>query len=193
MVCLIKKLVNRLILLGQLKKIIPMQFALLIFSCGTTDEGSPNDSSNQDDTGDILYYKPALIFSPDSFDIDVGENFITTVYAMGPENLRGIVVIIDYDTSKLKIDYLNDGNFSSGSNSMFFVDTASSGIIEIVSVYINDNSQSVSNDISIGQIAFESISPGISEINFNRDSEMANPDGDQIQIRYRGIGFINAK
>ena len=192
MVCLIKKLVNRLILLGQLKKIIPMQLALLIFSCGT-DEGSPNDSSSQDDTGDILYYKPALIFSPDSFDIDVGENFITTVYAMGPENLRGISVIIEYDTSKLKIDYFNDGNFSSGSNSMFFVDTASSGIIEIVSVYINDNSQSVSNDISIGQIAFESISSGISEINFNRDSEMVNPDGDQIQIRHRGIGFINAK
>ena len=112
---------------------------------------------------------------------------------MGPENLRGISVIVEYDTSKLKIDYFNDGNFSSGSNSMFFVDTARSGIIEIVSVYINDNSQSVSNDISVGQIAFESISSGISEINFNRDSEMVIPDGDQILIRHRGIGFINAK
>ena len=192
MVCLIKKLVNRLILLGQLKKIIAIHMALLIFSCGT-DGASPNESSGQEDTGDILYYKPALIFSPDSFDIDAGDNFITTVYAMGPENLRGISVIIEYDTSKLKIDYFNDGNFSSGSNSMFFVDTASSGSIEIVSVYINDNSQSVSNDISIVQIAFESISSGISEINFNRDSEMVNPDGDQIQIRHRGIGFINAK
>ena len=100
---------------------------------------------------------------------------------------------IFFDAGIVDLKDVRSGQFAESSNSMFFVDTASSGIIEIVSVYINDNSQSVSNDISIGQIAFESISSGISEINFNRDSEMVNPDGDQIQIRHRGIGFINAK
>ena len=40
---------------------------------------------------------------------------------------------------------------------------------------------------------FKSISPGISQIKFNRDSEMVDPDGNQIQIRHRGIGFIDAK
>ncbi len=192
MVHLIKNLVYRPMLLGQLTKIIASYIVLLIYSCGT-DEGSPNESSNDDGAEDILYYKPALIFSPDSFDIEVGDNFNTIVYAMGPENLRGVSVIIEYDSTKLKIDYINDGNLSSGSSSMFFVDTISSGVIEIVSVYISDNAQSVDNDISIAEIVFKSISPGISQIKFNRDSEMVDPDGNQIQIRHRGIGFIDAK
>ena len=112
---------------------------------------------------------------------------------MGPEKLRGISVTIEYDTTKLKIDFLNDGNFSSGANSVFFIDTVNSGLIDIVSVYMSNNTQSISNDISIAQVAFESISSGISQINFNQKSEMVDPDGNQIQIRHRGVGFINAE
>ena len=192
MVYLFKKLVCRSILIGQSIKILTSSIVLLFYACGD-EAGGPNESSNDEGAEDILYYKPALIFSPDSFDIQVGDNLNTTVYAMGPENLRGVSVIIEYDSTKLIIDYIDNGQLSTGTNSMFFVDTLTSGVIEIVSVYISDNAESVNNDISIAQIVFKSISSGTSQIKFDRDSEMVDPDGNQIQIRHRGIGFIDAK
>ena len=192
MIYLIKILLYKPLLLVRLKKLLAIHIVLLIFSCDTN-SGSPNESLTNDDTDGISYNEPALIFVPDSFEIEVGDKFITTVYVMGPEKLRGISVTIEYDTTKLKIDFLNDGNFSSGANSVFFIDTVNSGLIDIVSVYMSNNTQSISNDISIAQVAFESISSGISQINFNQKSEMVDPDGNQIQIRHRGVGFINAE
>ena len=192
MVYLYKKLIC--VLIGHGLRFKPMMIVMfLFFSCGR-DSSGPNDPLEADNNTDgLLYNKPALIFSPDTFEIQVDNYITTTVYAMGPENLRGVSVIIEYDTTKLIFFNIENGQFSSETNSMFFVDNDSPGIIEIISVYISDDATSISEDISIAKIVFKSVSQGESHLKFNRECEMVDPDGNEILIRHRGTGVIYAE
>ena len=64
---------------------------------------------------------------------------------------------------------LNPDDLNLSTNSMFFVDNDSPGIIEIISVYISDDATSISEDISIAKIVFKSVSQGESHLKFNRE------------------------
>ncbi|SVB50203.1 uncharacterized protein METZ01_LOCUS203057 [marine metagenome] len=112
---------------------------------------------------------------------------------MGPENLRGANVVFQYDQNKLSVLNITVGGLSAGSNPLFFVDTDTPGIVEIVSVSLNVDSTSINQNLSIAQISFTATSTGQSTLDFQPECEMLDPDGNSIEIKGFGQGVVDAQ
>ena len=176
-----------------MKKILITLIALLFLGCQEDITGLDDVLVNPLDETQVTYETPAFVFYPDQFDVGLGTSFQAEIFAMGVENLRGVSVIIQYDQNKLNLLNVNSGTLSPGSNPMFFVDTDTQGLAEIVAVYLSSDSASVSGNIKIAEMVFTAKSIGSSTLDFTSDCKMLDPDDNLIEIKGFAQGVVNAQ
>ena len=56
---------------------------------------------------------PALVFFPDEINVNTGETFTVSVFALDVENVAGAYINLDYDQNKLLLMAINPGTFFS--------------------------------------------------------------------------------
>jgi len=84
----------------------------------------------------------------------------------------------------------DDGGSISGSAYIFYGDLTAP---TISSVYLNADSTSINQNISIAQISFTATSTGQSTLDFQSECEMLDPDGNSIEIKGFGQGVVDAQ
>ena len=176
-----------------MKRFLSTLIVFVFLSCGNEITTTEELRNNPLDAEQATYETPALVFFPSEFTPTLGGSFQTEVFAMGPENLRGANVVFQYDQNKLSILNITVGGLSAGSNPLFFVDTDTPGIVEIVSVSLNADSISINQNLSIAQISFTATSTGQSTLDFQPECEMLDPDGNSIEIKGFGQGVVDAQ
>ncbi len=137
---------------------------------------------------------PALVFFPDEININTGETFTVSVYALDVENVAGAYINLDYDQNKLLLMAINPGTFFSDlQDPLYFTETENSGTIELYTIFLGADSSSVSGTGSFMSIVFSASASGTSSLTYSTDCELADPDDNPIEIKGFGFGVVNAQ
>ena len=137
---------------------------------------------------------PALVFFPDEINVNTGETFTVSVFALDVENVAGAYIKLDYDQNKLLLMAINPGTFFSDlQDPLYFTETENSGTIELYTIFLGADSTSVSGTGSFMSIVFSASAGGVSSLTFSTDCELAGPDDNAIEIRGFGDGVVNAQ
>ena len=137
---------------------------------------------------------PALVFFPDEININTGETFTVSVYALDVENVAGAYINLDYDQNKLLLMAINPGTFFSDlQDPLYFTETENSGTIELYTIFLGTDSTSVSGTGSFMNIVFSASASGTSSLIYSTDCELADPDDNPIEIKGFGEGVVNAQ
>ena len=137
---------------------------------------------------------PALVFFPDEININTGETFTVSVFALDVENVAGAYINLDYDQNKLLLMAINPGTFFSDlQDPLYFTETENSGTIELYTIFLGADSTSVSGTGSFMSIVFSASASGTSSLTYSTDCELADPDDNPIEIKGFGFGVVNAQ
>ncbi len=137
---------------------------------------------------------PALVFFPDEVTVNAGETFTVSVYALNVEDVAGAYINIDYDKNKLLLMTINPGTFFSDlQDPLYFTETENSGTIELYTAFLGADSSSVSGTGSFMSIVFSASASGVSSLTYGTNCELADADGNAIEIKGFGSGVVNAK
>ncbi len=136
---------------------------------------------------------PALVFFPDEINVNTGETFTVSVFALDVENVAGAYINLDYDQNKLLLMAINPGTFFSDlQDPLYFTETENSGTIELYTIFLGADSTSVSGTGSFMNIVFSASASGTSSLIYSTDCELADPDDNPIEIKGFGVGVVNA-
>ena len=137
---------------------------------------------------------PALVFFPDEINVNTGETFTVSVFALDVENVAGAYINLDYDQNKLLLMAINPGTFFSDlQDPLYFTETENSGTIELYTIFLGADSTSVSGTGSFMSIVFSASAGGTSSLTYSADCELADPDDNPIEIKGFGEGVVNAQ
>jgi hypothetical protein len=137
---------------------------------------------------------PALVFFPDEINVNTGETFTVSVFALDVENVAGAYINLDYDQNKLLLMAINPGTFFSDlQDPLYFTETENSGTIELYTIFLGTDSTSVSGTGSFMNIVFSASASGTSSLIYSTDCELADPDDNPIEIKGFGQGVVNAQ
>jgi hypothetical protein len=137
---------------------------------------------------------PALVFFPDEINVNTGETFTVSVFALDVENVAGAYINLDYDQNKLLLMAINPGTFFSDlQDPLYFTETENSGTIELYTIFLGTDSTSVSGTGSFMNIVFSASASGTSSLIYSTDCELADPDDNPIEIKGFGEGVVNAQ
>ena len=175
-----------------MRKSFIILITFFILSCENDVTGLEEILDNPLDENQVDYEVPAFVFYPKEFDVNLGTSFQVDIYAMGAENLRGVNVVLEYNSNKLSLQNINNGGLAAGSNPIFFEDSDGQGQVEIVAVYMNQDSISVNGNIKVAELVFNATSIGSSTIDFLPECEMLDPDDNPIEIKGFAQGIVNA-
>ena len=137
---------------------------------------------------------PALVFFPDEINVNSGETFTVSVYALNVQDVAGAYININYDRNKLLLMTVNPGTFFSDlQDPIYFTETENSGKIELYTVFLGADSSSVSGTGSFMSIVFSASASGTSTLSYSTDSELVDADDNPIEIKGFGEGVVNAQ
>jgi len=174
-------------------KHITMFILLLLMACEKVPEevyDNPLDLEVYEEKG---IETPALMFFPGEININSGEIFTVSVYALDVQNVAGAYININYDQDKLLLIAINPGTFFSDlQDPLYFSETQNSGKIELYTVFFGADSSSVSGTGSFFSIMFAASESGVSSLTYGTDCELVNPNDNQIEIKGFGEGLVNA-
>ena len=137
---------------------------------------------------------PALVFFPDEINVNTGETFTVSVFALDVENVAGAYINLDYDQNKLLLMAINPGTFFSDlQDPLYFTETENSGTIELYTIFLGADSTSVSGTGSFMSIVFSASAGGVSSLTYSPDCELVDPDDNPIEIKGFGFGVVNAQ
>ena len=162
---------------------------ILILSCEvpTEDYNNPLDI-------EVGMATPALVIFPNEVNVNIGETFTMSVYALDVENVAGAYIKLDYNQNKLLLMTINPGTFFSDlQDPIYFTETQNSGTIELYTAFLGADSTSVSGTGSFMTITFSASAKGVSSLTFSTDCELADPDDNPIDIKGFGFGVVNAQ
>ena len=172
-----------------MNKRITLLIFLLLMACDvpTEDYNNPLDIEEGMAT-------PALVIFPNEVNVNIGETFTVSVYALDVENVAGAYIKLDYDQDKLSFLTIEEGTFFSDlQNLIYFVDTLNSGTIELYTAFLDADSTSVSGTGSFMSIVFSATVSGTSSLTYNTDCKLVDPDDVAIEIKSFGEGVVNAQ
>lgn len=136
---------------------------------------------------------PALVFFPDEINVNSGETFTVSVYALDVEDVTGAYINVNYDQNKLLLMAINPGTFFSDlQDPIYFTETENSGTVELYTAFLGSDSTSVSGTGSFMSIVFSASAGGKSTITYGADCELVDPDDNPIEIKGFGEGIVNA-
>ena len=137
---------------------------------------------------------PALVFFPDEFNVNTGEIFTVSVFALDVENVAGAYINLEYDQNKLLLMAINPGTFFSDlQDPLYFTETENSGTVELYTIFLGADSTSVSGTGSFMSIVFSASAGGTSALTYGTDCELVDPDDNPIEIKGFGFGVVNAQ
>ena len=172
-----------------MNKRITLLILLLLVACDvpTEDYNNPLDIEEGMAT-------PALVIFPNEVNVNIGETFTVSVYALDVENVAGAYIKLDYDQNKLLLMTINPGTFFSDlQDPIYFTETQNSGTIELYTAFLGADSSSVSGTGSFMSIVFSASAGGVSSLTYSPDCELADPDDNPIEIKGFGFGVVNAQ
>jgi len=172
-----------------MNKRITLLILLLLVACDvpTEDYNNPLDIEEGMAT-------PALVIFPNEVNVNIGETFTVSVYALDVENVAGAYIKLDYDQNKLLLMTINPGTFFSDlQDPIYFTETQNSGTIELYTAFLGADSTSVSGTGSFMSIVFSASAGGVSSLTYSPDCELADPDDNPIEIKGFGFGVVNAQ
>ena len=172
-----------------MNKRITLLILLLLVACDvpTEDYNNPLDI-------EVGMATPALVIFPNEVNVNIGETFTVSVYALDVENVAGAYIKLDYDQNKLLLMTINPGTFFSDlQDPIYFTETQNSGTIELYTAFLGADSSSVSGTGSFMSIVFSASAGGVSSITYSPDCELADPDDNPIEIKDFGFGVVNAQ
>ena len=155
-----------------------------------------NNSLDVEETHEAGMETPALVFFPDEINVNTGETFTVSVFALDVENVAGAYIKLDYDQDKLSFLTIEEGTFFSDlQDPIYFTETQNSGTIEFYTAFLGlgADSTSVSGTGSFMSIVFSASASGVSSLTFSADCELADPDDNPIEIKDFGFGVVNAQ
>ena len=152
---------------------------------------------------------PAFSISPKSSDVTIGTIFSTDIFILEDADsgayIGGAKAVVTYDPNTLEFVKAINGDVSTGSAPLFFVDDSSKGKVEIVSVFISVDSSGLNagNNLLLATLQFRSLAEGSDTLKFDRienDScyissttcELVDPDDQPILIRGFEDSVVNA-
>ena len=172
-----------------MNKRITLLIFLLLMACDvpTEDYNNPLDL-------EVGMATPALVIFPNEVNVNIGETFTVSVYALDVENVAGAYIKLDYDQNKLLLMTINPGTFFSDlQDPIYFTETQNSGTIELYTAFLGADSTSVSGTGSFMSIVFSASAGGVSSLTYSPDCELADPDDNPIEIKGFGFGVVNAQ
>ena len=172
-----------------MNKRITLLILLLLVACDvpTEDYNNPLDIEEGMAT-------PALVIFPNEVNVNIGETFTVSVYALDVQNVAGAYIKLDYDQNKLLLMTINPGTFFSDlQDPIYFTETQNSGTIELYTAFLGADSSSVSGTGSFMSIVFSASAGGVSSLTYSPDCELADPDDNPIEIKDFGFGVVNAQ
>ena len=169
-------------------------FTIFFFSC-TNDVPDPNSEDlfdNPLDAEEAEYDLPALTFFPVEINATAGGIFIVDIFAMGFDNLAGANIRVSFDENRVQSSSVIPGTIFQdvGQDPIFFSElNAESGWINITTSFLGSNSSSVNTSAaSIAQLTFTATTTGESQILFDAQCEMVDPDDETIEVK--GFGEV---
>ena len=172
-----------------MNKRITLLILLLLVACDvpTEDYNNPLDI-------EVGMATPALVIFPNEVNVNIGETFTVSVYALDVQNVAGAYIKLDYDQNKLLLMTINPGTFFSDlQDPIYFTETQNSGTIELYTAFLGADSTSVSGTGSFMSIVFSASAGGVSSLTYSPDCELADPDDNPIEIKGFGFGVVNAQ
>ena len=172
-----------------MNKRITLLILLLLVACDvpTEDYNNPLDI-------EVGMATPALVIFPNEVNVNIGETFTVSVYALDVQNVAGAYIKLDYDQNKLLLMTINPGTFFSDlQDPIYFTETENSGTIELYTAFLGADSTSVSGTGSFMSIVFSASAGGVSSLTYSPDCELADPDDNPIEIKGFGFGVVNAQ
>ena len=172
-----------------MNKRITLLIFLLLMACDVPTEDYNNPLDLESDMA-----TPALVIFPNEVNVNIGETFTVSVYALDVENVAGAYIKLDYDQNKLLLMTINPGTFFSDlQDPIYFTETENSGTIELYTAFLGADSTSVSGTGSFMNIVFSASAGGVSSLIYSTDCELADPDDNPIEIKGFGFGVVNAQ
>ena len=138
---------------------------------------------------------PALIFMPDTMNVNVGNPVTARVFIMGAENVRGVHLRIGYDAAALAVSSAEIGDISQivGKVSIFLYENhPTEGYVDIYTSYVGSDSLSTNGNVNLVNIVFNSTLAGETKLEFKAETELVDPVDSPIAINGLGVGVVNA-
>jgi len=179
--------------LNLISKYISPLFILLVGCVELPTESftNPLDAEEQVSKG---IEPPALIFMPDTMNVNVGNPVTARVFIMGSENLRGVHLRIGYDAAALAVSSAEIGDyFPAGAQSIFvYEDHSTEGYVDIYTSYVGSDSLSTNGNANLANVVFNSTLAGETKLEFKAETELVDPVDSPIAIKGLGVGVVNA-
>ena len=153
-----------------------------------------NNSLDVEETQEAGMETPALVFFPEEINVNTGETFTVSVFALDVENVAGAYINLDYDQNKLLLMAINPGTFFSDlQDPLYFTETENSGTIELYTIFLGADSSSVSGTGSLASLVMTTMTAGQSTVTYSTECELVDPNDVAIEIKGFGEGVVNAQ
>jgi len=142
-----------------------------------------------------VFEMPALVFFPDTVDVNIGGSVTLKVFAMEVNNLSGSHIQVSYNKNKLQLLSVNEGDFFSGAEDLIFLteNNPATGVLDIYTSFLGGDTVSVSGTGSLADLVLTATSSGMSSVTYTGACELANPDDNTIEIKGFGVGVVDAQ
>ncbi len=145
------------------------------------------DAYSEDD-----FSPPAIIFSPNTVNITVGETVPVNISVLEVDGLGGMHAQIQYDASILSVNSVTIASFFNSKQEPFFLYEDQGGILDVYISYLGSETF-VSGTGEVATITFQATAKGNAFIEFTEESEFLGPNDIPIKIKGYGKGVIIAK
>tara|TARA_B100000700_G_C14775137_1_gene728590 strand:- start:228 stop:731 length:504 start_codon:yes stop_codon:yes gene_type:complete len=135
---------------------------------------------------------PALIFSPNLVNAEVGEIVPVNISVLEVSGVGGIHAQVKYDASILSISAVKIASFFASNQEPFLLYKDQGGILDVYISYLGSE-MSVSGTGDVATITFQVNTEGNASIRFTENSEFLGPNDIPIKIKGYGKGVIIAK
>ena len=136
---------------------------------------------------------PALNFYPRHHAITQGDTVTFQVLAEEVTDLMAAEIHLLYDSSKLEIVSITQGDFFQNGQQSIFSYEIVSGTIEVLTSLLNSSVPSVSGTGDLFQIKVKSLQSGSASISFCCDDDFRDPDNNHIVIVGKYPGRITSQ
>jgi len=173
-------------------KLILISALFIWWSC---EDIQPDVYDNPIDDEETPLDTPALVFFPDSVNVQLGTGTTLQVFAMGIDNLSGAHIQIEYDQNRLTLLSLTVGDFFETAEEITFFSQHDevTGVIDIYTSYLGADSVSVDGTGSLAYLVFTTTMAGLTNVTYSTSCEFVDPENTPINIASFGEGVINAQ
>ena len=166
--------------------------SLMILSCTIPEDAFENPLDLEANAAKGIY-PPALVFSPDSFNIKSGELIVFDLYALAVDSVAGAQIEIDYFASSLDLISYEQGDFFKSNAAPIFIVEDKNGKLFIYVTFMGPEKTNISGTGNIATITFISKIQGSTVISVNKSTLLLNQNAKEITINGFGRSIINVK